>query len=320
MEPARIVRKRVHNAASVLFQARRGARLSDILFRVQRKLALGVLVFVASLCVQVGGNALKHQSASGSQSAQNPPPQKQPPPQPAQPPQNPQSQIPAAPPPQAPATPQPVPETLRTVVIDPGHGGLDTGARSSTGIEEKDVVLNFARQIQSSLRAQGFNVIMTRIADVDPSLDDRATVANAQKDAIFISLHVGSGGPAATVRTYAYLFPSSAPSVLSPSANASGNPSARVAPADFVLWREAQQPFLAQSRKLGDLIQAELAQKFKGSPEISSSVPVAVLRSVMVPAVAVEVSNISEDQQELEDMGADLADGIARAVVAYKSI
>lgn len=256
---------------------------------------------------------------------QNPPAQKQPP---VQNPQAPPTQNGATKPQQPPAVtqqtsvPQPaLPETLHTVVIDPGHGGADTGSRGSTGLAEKDIVMDLAREIGAALRAAGFNVVMTRIADVNPSLDERAAVANAQRDAIFISLHVGSAGPVGTVRTYTYLFPSISPPPLSPTSftgAASTTPAA--APANFVPWRMAQQQYLPQSRKLGDLIQVELAPKFKGSPEISANVPVAVLRSVTAPAVAIEISNISAGQQSLEDMSPDLAAGIARAVTAYKSV
>jgi N-acetylmuramoyl-L-alanine amidase len=212
---------------------------------------------------------------------------------------------------------------LRTVVVDAGHGGEDTGARGPSGVAEKDIVLEFAQAVASTLRSQGFEVVMTRVGDIDPSLDDRAATANAQTGAIFISLHVGSSGTAGTVRTYTYLFPS-APQIV-PVLSQSENPAAApapvaTAPPGFLPWREAQKPFVAQSVKLGDLVQVELAQRFKGSPEISASVPVAVLRSVAAPAVAVEVSSVVADQQQLESMSSDLAAGIARAVAAYKTI
>ena len=289
---------------------------------MKKGLLPGILILCAFFCARAGVDAQSQQS-SGSQSAQNPPAQTQP----VQNPQTPPLQNGAAKPQQPPAVtqqapvPQPAaPETLRTVVIDPGHGGADTGSRGSTGLAEKDIVMDLAREIGAALRAAGFNVVMTRIADVDPSLDERAAVANAQRDAIFISLHVGSAGPVGTVRTYTYLFPSASPPPLSPASfPGTASTSAAVPPANFVPWRAAQEQYLPQSRKLGDLIQVELAQKFKGSPEISANVPVAVLRSVTAPAVAIEVSNISSGQQSLEDMAPDLAAGIARAVTAYKS-
>lgn len=213
---------------------------------------------------------------------------------------------------------QPMP-ALRTIVLDPGHGGEDTGARGPTGTAEKDVVLEWAQVIASSLRAEGFQVVLTRTGDTNPSLDDRDTTANAQSDAIFISLHVGSTGTPATVRTYSYLFPLEPPPAPANPLNAAQQ-ATQAPPAGFLLWREAQKSFVTQSVKLGDLIQVELAQKFKGSPEISSAAPVAVLRSVAAPAVAVEVSNIGADASQLESMSADLASCIARAAAAYKTI
>ena len=290
---------------------------------MKKRLGAASFIVLFFLCVHAGGNALSRRAASPLQHAQNPPAQN-PPPQ-KQPPQNSQStpaQNGTAIPQQAPALPQQPPaETLRTVVIDPGHGGPDTGARGSTGLAEKDIVMDLAREIGAALRAAGFNVVTTRIADVDTSLDERAAVANAQKDAIFISLHVGSAGPVGTVRTYTYLFPSISSPPLSPASfpGATSKPAA-MPPPNFVPWRQAQEQYLVQSRKLGDLIQVELAQKFKDSPGVSASVPVAVLRSVMAPAVAVEISNISAGQQQLEDMAPDLAAGIARAATAYKSV
>lgn len=210
---------------------------------------------------------------------------------------------------------------LRTIVLDPGHGGEDTGARGPTGIVEKDIVMEFAQTIAGALRAQGFAVVLTRNGETDPSLDDRDTVANAQSSAIFISLHVGSAGTVGTVQAYTYLFPSTLPpaAASNPGADASSSETAPP-PAGFLLWSEAQKPFVAQSVKLGDLIQVEMSQKFKGSLEISVAAPVAVLRSAAVPAVAVEISSIAADQQKLEAMGADLASSIARAVEAYKTI
>jgi N-acetylmuramoyl-L-alanine amidase len=229
----------------------------------------------------------------------------------------------AAPAPQKasqPTQPAQAAPALRTIVLDPGHGGEDTGARGPSGVAEKDVVLQFANDVAGALRGEGFEVVFTRTGDTDPSLDDRDATANAQRDAIFISLHVGSTGTVGTVRTYTYLFPSEPPPAPANPLNAANSEPPPAPPPGFLLWREAQKPFVAQSVKLGDLIQVELTQKFKGSPEISSSAPVAVLRSVAAPAVAVEVSSVAADSSQLESMSADLASCIARAASAYKTI
>ena len=287
---------------------------------MRRALIIAWFLSAAGICA-----ALAAQDPQQTQPPKPPPPvvQQTIPPQQAAP-----IQIPAPPQtPAAPQTPVPPPQTLRVVVLDAAHGGADTGARGPSGVAEKDLVLEFAQIVGDALREQGFQVVITRRGDTDPSFDDRATIANAQSDAIFISLHIGSTGPAGTVRTYTYLFPSATAAAV-PGTSASGETQAVNAmavqpaapPLGFVPWREAQQPYMQQSRKLGDLLQVELAQKFKGSPEISSSLPVYELRPVATPAVAVEISNIAAGSQQLEAMAAGLADGITRAVVAYKTI
>lgn len=280
-------------------------------FGVRRALIVIGFLFLAGACTLIG--------------AQNPPQtQQQAPPPPAVQ-QTPPVQAGAA---QNPALAQPTApaaQALSVVVLDAAHGGTDTGARGPSGLAEKDLVLQFATAVGASLRAQGFQVVMTRQDDTDPSFDDRATIANAQRDAIFISLHVGSTGPAGTVRTYTYLFPAAAAAAtgLASGETQGMNPIAVqpvAPPAGFLPWRRAQEPYLAQSRKLGDLIQVELAQKFPGSPEISWSAPVYGLRSIAAPAVAVEISSIAADPQQLEAMTSGFADGITRAVMAYKTI
>ncbi len=77
---------------------------------------------------------------------------------------------------------------VRTVVLDPGHGGFDKGAISGYGYE-KDYALDLARLLRPLLQAKGFRVIMTRESDVFVPLELRARIANATSDSIFVSLH-----------------------------------------------------------------------------------------------------------------------------------
>jgi len=90
-----------------------------------------------------------------------------------------------------------------TVVVDPGHGGHDTGARGVFGNEETytlDTSLRLAKQLQ----ARGFKVVMTRTRDMFPSLPQRVEVANSAPSSIFVSVHFNSGGSSAQgVETYA---------------------------------------------------------------------------------------------------------------------
>lgn len=104
------------------------------------------------------------------------------------------------------------PLSVRRVVIDFGHGGIDPGA-SALGINEKDVTLDIGHRLAQLLRAKGFEVIMTRPDDRTIRLRERASVANASHSDVFVSIHVNSLAThvyAHGVETY-YLGPTSDP-------------------------------------------------------------------------------------------------------------
>ena len=82
---------------------------------------------------------------------------------------------------------------FRTVIIDPGHGGKDSGAANKIG-QEKVYNMAVARRLKMKLQAAGYRVILTRDRDVELSLKQRVEIANAVKEsAIFISIHFNSG-------------------------------------------------------------------------------------------------------------------------------
>jgi N-acetylmuramoyl-L-alanine amidase len=76
-----------------------------------------------------------------------------------------------------------------TVVIDPGHGGQDRGGIPGQRVAEKTVTLDTAFRLAALLRAEGLRVVMTRRGDYFVSLQDRVAIANAQRNAIFVSIH-----------------------------------------------------------------------------------------------------------------------------------
>jgi N-acetylmuramoyl-L-alanine amidase len=252
------------------------------------------------------------------------------------------AQIPAPPPTQQTPTPpqQPAPalnpaptappaHTGPVIVINPAHGGTDEGARADNGLLEKNVALIFARMLRSEFERQGFRVVMTRNDDTNPSYEDRAAVANAYRDAIFISLHVSSTGQMGTARAYSYQF--STPIAAVSAATTTGAADSAVpgatnvvappsAPSNgLILWEEAQRPYLENSHKLADTLQAALAQKFAGSPAMSTRFAVRELRSVAAPAIAVELSSVTAaDSNSLLAMGASLAVTIERSIQAAR--
>jgi N-acetylmuramoyl-L-alanine amidase len=99
------------------------------------------------------------------------------------------------------ASPVPTPQqpiqartkSFTTIVIDPGHGGKDPGARGYQGTEEKDITLKVALKLRDLLRQQrGVRVLMTRERDEFVELEDRAKFANGQEADLFVSIHVNS--------------------------------------------------------------------------------------------------------------------------------
>ena len=93
----------------------------------------------------------------------------------------------------------------RIIVIDPGHGGQDFGAKGSDGTLEKTVTLELARLIASQLEPE-FKVVLTRTDDYQVELDDRTALANHLKAAIFISIHTGAGFVHSTTGTSIYYY------------------------------------------------------------------------------------------------------------------
>ncbi|WP_435905487.1 N-acetylmuramoyl-L-alanine amidase, partial [Devosia sp.] len=83
--------------------------------------------------------------------------------------------------------------TRPLVVIDPGHGGIDSGAEAAGGVKEKDIVLSFALKLQQLLVDSGrFDVALTREDDTFLRLEERVALARTNKADIFISIHADS--------------------------------------------------------------------------------------------------------------------------------
>jgi len=207
------------------------------------------------------------------------------------------------------ATSKPTQAGISTVVLDPAHGGSDAGARGSSGVIESDVVLTFARLLRAELERQGLRVILTRQGNDNPSFDDRAATANGQRNAVFVSLHVSSTGPVGTAR--AYSVPQTTTTETKPTTER---------PA-LLRWDEAQEPFAGLSRRLAELVQIQLAQKFRGSPEVPAESAVHQLKTIAAPAIAIEISSVSvPDRAPLDQMAQPLAEAVARGVAAFRSL
>ncbi len=236
-----------------------------------------------------------------------------------------QNPVPAAPAPQSapapqttPAPPAPAPQvpTGPVIVLDPAHGGTDTGARGPDGLVEKDLVLLIVRTMRAELEQRGYRVITTRNDDSNPSYDDRAGIANAYPSAVFVSVHISSTGTPGTVRAYYDRFGTPVAPGSAGLAGVAEQPVNRPS-GGLIDWNEAQRPFLDASRRLASLIQVQLIQFFTGSPIVSAGASIRGLRSITEPAVAIEISSVSASSPDsLAAAATPLARAVAASVVA----
>lgn len=232
-----------------------------------------------------------------------------------------QAPKPPPPPPQeAPVIEIARPGVIRTVVIDPGHGGADEGAHGASGIKEKDLTLALARKVKTTIESRlGLRVLLTRDADEDVPIDRRCALANNNKADLFISLHAdASVRPAmrgAQVLTlsldeYKSRMHDTSPPVPVPVLGGG----TRII--DPVAWDLAQIPFADRSASVGADLVRRLAEKnvpLFGQPAIQA--PMRVLLGANMPAVLLEVGFLTNKDDEQALAGADVPNGIVDAIV-----
>jgi N-acetylmuramoyl-L-alanine amidase len=237
---------------------------------------------------------------------------------------------PAEPPagaPPAPATPAPL-----TIVIDPGHGGTETGALGPDGYQEKEATLEIARRLAATLpKLLTCRTLLTRDTDLLISLDDRTAIANHEKADLFISVHANSSRAASAQGSETYYLSleasdrvaqevarqeNASPGAPTPGPGQTGNPDL-----DFILWDLAQSAHLKESSELAEAIQNELNIVSDTRNRGVKQAPFRVLVGASMPAVLVEVGFISNAAEEAKlkspEFQQALADAIGRAVVKF---
>ena len=209
-------------------------------------------------------------------------------------------------PPGMPALPPPE-DSVKTVVIDPGHGGRDAGAIGPSGVKEKDVVLDIGLRLKRMIEAKlGVRAIMTRSEDVFLSLEERAAIANRHKADFFISLHVNAAPHSRAIGSETY-FLSREPSDRGARASAvrentvlnlEGIGLTEQESLKAVLWDMAQTFYVRESSELAELLLNELGQILKLSNRGVKSAPFFVLIGAAMPSVLVEAAFITNPEEE----------------------
>jgi N-acetylmuramoyl-L-alanine amidase len=212
---------------------------------------------------------------------------------------------------------------VRTVVIDPGHGGDDVGARGPGGALEKDVTLAIARKVRAAVaNTLGLQAFLTRDRDQDVALDERAAFANNYKSDLFISIHANASRAqgARGSEVYFLSYQASDDESRRVAAMEGGEiPASASAPASsdvaLILWDMAQAEHLAESSSLASRIQEELAEVSGNERRGVKQAPFRVLVGAAMPAVLVEVAFISNSEEEKLLTSEAYQNRIAAAVV-----
>jgi N-acetylmuramoyl-L-alanine amidase len=214
------------------------------------------------------------------------------------------------------------------VVLDPGHGGKDTGAVGPSGVVEKDVTLDIGHRVARVLMMHGLAVLLTRDDDRFISLEERTARANAFSADLFVSIHCNASEGRVRRGVETYVLDTTRDEIAERVA-ARENETTGASSADLTAMlgsmRLADQA--QRSTRFARLLQrsATATLQMKYADTIDGGVHVAgfyVLVGATMPSVLFEVSYISNavDEQRLgsDDYKQLLADGIANAVKAYR--
>jgi N-acetylmuramoyl-L-alanine amidase len=211
------------------------------------------------------------------------------------------------------AEPSPAPRPFAVVILDPGHGGQDSGAMCG-GVLEKDLTMDVARRIDRLLEAEGVATLMTRLGDTYVSLADRAAFANRVSNSIFVSIHFNEDNQPVSSGVETYY---AANQITGGSFLASWLP---------FLWRALSESPNAESQNLAGFIQEALVARTRAVDRGTKAKQLFVIANVTSPAALVEggfltneedISKLASEEYR-EQVAAAVADGIVRYRDAVK--
>jgi N-acetylmuramoyl-L-alanine amidase len=211
--------------------------------------------------------------------------------------------------PRPPAQPQPFP----VVVIDPGHGGQDSGAMFA-GVLEKDLTLDIAQRVDRLLQAEGLATILTRVGDAYVSLADRAALTNRTPNCVLVSIHFNEDSKRASTGIETYYAEHPIPM---------GEPLLSWLPFLQTAAAKAEGPDV-ESQSLAGFIQEALVARTQAVNRGTKSKQFFVIANVHHPAVLVEGGFLTnkEDIARLtsSDYRDQMAAAISEGVIRYRDL
>ena len=214
------------------------------------------------------------------------------------------------------------------IVIDPGHGGHDTGTIGPNGLEEKDLVLEVGRRLGKMLETRlGAEVVYTRKNDTFIPLETRTAIANQQRADLFISIHANSSHDpdARGVETY-YLNFTSSPEALEVAARENAVSEKSIYELQDLVKKIALKEKIEESREFAGDVQESLHTGLSAkTPAIRNrgvkKAPFIVLIGANMPSILAEISFVSNptDEHRLEtgEYRQRIADSLYRGIAKY---
>ena len=190
---------------------------------------------------------------------------------------------------------------VRTITIDPGHGGVDEGVHGANGAKEKDLALTVARRAKGAIEARlGVRVLLTRDDDRSVPIDERTAIANNNKADLFVSIHANASRRPTTAGAAMFVAAfekNAAQSAASPGGRVPtfGGGSREI---DLVFWDLAQTQHVAQSTMFANILEQLLRDRIPLVARPVERAPLRVLESANMPAVLVELGYLTNADQE----------------------
>ncbi len=206
------------------------------------------------------------------------------------------------------APPQLKADERPTIVIDPGHGGVDPGSRSLTGVDEKKISLAYARALKRQLEAGGrFRVILTRDKDIFLRLRDRFELAERMAGDLFVSLHANNNKSARVRGASVYTLSEKASDAEAEALAAKENKADIIAGINLgdqtevvskILIDLAQRETMNLSKQFANGLVGELGKVTKLLGNTHRSAGFAVLKSATIPSILIEIGYLSNQAEE----------------------
>ena len=218
---------------------------------------------------------------------------------------------------------------LERVVIDPGHGGSDTGTIGPTGLTEKDLVLDVARRLGALIEERlGAEVIYTRTEDVSVPLEERTALANEREADLFLSIHANSGIRSATGSETYYLNFTTSKSAMDVAARENASSQRSIYELQGLIEKIALKDKVDESREFAAKVQSSLFRELARANSASRDrgvrkAPFLVLTGASMPSVLSEIAFLSNPREERllkrEDYRQRIAEGLFKGVSQYAS-